>query len=140
MREKIFKIKNLFPLASKEIFNFFTHLTKIRRVSATGRKCVRTQHGSDPDPHGNDAPSVERRCEQIISKHHLVGGKITGGRERFHAIISWEKKAKPDPGKVCQSPNLFDADTNKPKHILNLHEMRFCTVCIFRNFSFLFTA
>lgn len=65
--------------------------------------------------------------------------KSLGERERFHAIISWEKKAKPDLGKVCLNLNLFDAGTSKPKNILNLHEMGFCTVCIFRNFSFLFT-
>ena len=59
----------------------------------------------------------------------------------FHAIISWEKKAKPDLGKVSQNSNLSNAGTNNPKDVLNLHEMGFemgfCTVCIFRNFSFL---
>lgn len=44
-------------------------------------------------------------------------------------------------GKVRQNSNLSNAGTNNPKDILNLHEMRFemgfCTVYIFRNFSFL---
>lgn len=33
----------------------------------------------------------------------------------FHAIISWEKKAKPDVGTVHPNPNLLDVVPTNPK-------------------------
>lgn len=68
------------------------------------------------DPRGKDAPSAERRHEQTISKHHLMGGKVTRMEKRmFHAIISWEKKVKQDLGTVHPNPNLLDVAPTNPK-------------------------
>lgn len=65
---------------------------------------MRDQHGSDSDPHGNDAPSVERRCEQIISKRHLVGGEITRGEREVSCHNLMGEKGKTRPGKSLSEP------------------------------------
>lgn len=42
------------------------------------------------------------------------------------------------PGGSLSHPYLLQAGGHKPRDILSRHEMAFCTVCIFRSFSFLF--
>ena len=80
---------------------------------------MRNPYGSEPDPHGNDAPSAgkkRRGHEQVISSHHPVGDEVAKVEiEMFTASISWEKKAKPDLRKVHQNSNLPDASTSSPK-------------------------
>lgn len=77
---------------------------------------MRNPDGSDSDLHGNDAPSGKKRHEQIISKHHSAGDEVTRMEiKMFHAIISWEKKAEPDLGKVRWNSALPDAGTDTPK-------------------------
>lgn len=85
--------------------------------------------------------SKGRRQEQITLKQHLVEGQVSRMKLKlFHTRISWgvgggNTRAR----EVNRHPNLHDTHSNKPKASHNFHEMGFCTVCIFRTFSFHFS-
>lgn len=46
----------------------------------------------------------ERRCEQIISKRHLVGGEITRGEREVSCHNLMGEKGKTRPGKSLSEP------------------------------------